>query len=197
MIEDTRLKKQLGFIVEADKVKSILRRTSLFDGSRRENDAEHSWTVCLMASLLAENANFEVNVGRVMAMLLIHDVVEIDAGDTFLYAKERDNAHDAEEKAARRIFGLLPDDQSEYLFALWGEFEERKTNDAKFASVFDRLEPIMQNYLNEGAVWKEHGITKSMVVARNRHIADGSAEIWEFVARLLDECVERGFLVDR
>lgn len=190
----SRLQKQLDFIVEVDKIKQIQRMTKLFDGSRYENDAEHSWTIALMASILREHSNFEINMERVQMMLLIHDVVEIDAGDTFLYDESRDTAHIDEEKAAKRIFSILPDDQAEYLLNLWIEFEKRETNDAKFAGVFDRFEPVLQNYKTKGGSWQEHGITKAMVMKKNHYIQDGSEVIWKLFLDILDECVEKGYL---
>jgi putative hydrolases of HD superfamily len=171
-----------------------LRKTKVFDGSKFENDAEHSWTICLMASLLREYSNFEINIERVMLMLQIHDVVEIDAGDIFLYASDREVAHIAEDKAANRIFSILPEDQYLEYYNLWNEFEERKSNDSKFASVFDRFEPILQNYKNKGLSWKEHNVTKDMVLKMNAHIKDGSEEIWNVYLSLIDECVKKGYL---
>lgn len=193
-MEISRLNKQLDFIIEIDKVKNILRKTKLFDKSRFENDAEHSWTICIMASLLREYSNFEINIERVMLMLLIHDIVEIDAGDTFLYAKEREFANKKEEAAATRIFSILPDDQFKYYYELWIEFEERKSNDSKFAAVFDRFEPILQNYKTQGQSWIEHGITKEMVLNKNSYIKDGSIEIWNLFINIIDECVDKGYL---
>lgn len=168
--------------------------TKLFDGSRYENDAEHSWTIALMASILREHSNFNINIERVQMMLLIHDVVEIDAGDTFLYDAGRDDAHINEEKAAKRIFSILPDDQAEYLLNLWFEFEKRETNDAKFAGVFDRFEPVLQNYKTGGETWKKHNITKAMVMEKNHYIQDGSEVIWNLFLEMLDECVKKGYL---
>jgi putative hydrolases of HD superfamily len=193
-MDQARFRKQLDFIVEVDKVKEILRKSKLFTRSRYENDAEHSWTICLMAVLLREYANDEVNLERVMKMLLIHDIVEIDAGDTFLYAKERATVRASEEAAARRIFGLLEEDQAKELYSLWIEFEERATSEAKYARVLDRLEPIFSNYVNEGYTWKEHGISLDMVIEKNGIVEEGSKEIWAFVRALLDECVEKGYL---
>jgi len=189
-----RLEKQLRFIIEVDKIKNIIRKSKLFDESRFENDAEHSWTICMMAFLLKEFSNFSVNIEKVIVMLLIHDIVEIDAGDTFLYSAERNTVQNDERKAAERIFGLLDGDQKEYFVNLWNEFEEKETNEAKFASVFDRLEPLLQNYLLEGYTWKKYNITYDMVIEKNKHIEKGSKEIWEFVLRLLDKAVEKGFI---
>jgi putative hydrolase of HD superfamily len=189
-----RLEEQLNFIIEIDKVKNILRKSKLFDGNRFENDAEHSWTISIMAYLLKEFSNFTVNIEKVIIMLLIHDIVEIDAGDTFLYSSERANARNNEKKAAERIFGLLEEDQKDYFIKLWNEFEERETNEAKFASVFDRLEPLIQNYITEGYTWKKHNITYDMVIKNNKHIENGSKEIWEFVLKLLEKATEKGYL---
>lgn len=191
-----RVRQQLDFILEIDKVKGILRQSKLFDGSRFENDAEHSWTICVMANLLREYSNFAVDIERVTLMLLLHDVVEIDAGDTFLYAKERETAPDREAVAAERIFGQLPEDQAARCLEIWREFEARKTPEAKYAAVFDRFEPVLQNYHNEGYTWKKFGITKSQVLEKNRHIAEGSEFIWDFFTQLIDDCVARGYLED-
>lgn len=195
-MELDRFTRQLEFIFEIDKVKNIIRKSKVFDGSRFENDAEHSWTVCLMAYLFQEYSNDKIDIEKVLLMLLIHDLVEIDAGDTFLYAAERATAPDREKPAAERVFGILPPDQAEYLKDIWREFEDRKTPEAKFASVFDRLEPVLQNYKNEGYTWKKYGITKSQVLEKNRHIAEGSKEIWDFFTALLGECAARGYLAD-
>jgi putative hydrolase of HD superfamily len=185
---------QLGFIIEIDKIKSIIRKSLLFHEHRFENDAEHSWTISVMALLLKEYADFPINIERVISMLLIHDIVEIDAGDTFLYDEKRNEAHNNESKAADRIFGLLEGDQKDYFSALWNEFEQRETNDAKFASIFDRLEPIVQNYINEGFTWKKNNITYAMVMEKNKHIKEASAGIWEFVLEILRRSVEKGYL---
>ncbi len=195
-MDRNRFETQLNFIFEVDKVKSIIRKSKLFDSSRFENDAEHSWTICIMAILLKEYSNTTINIEKVIVMLLVHDIVEIDAGDTFLYSHERDSAHAREELAAKRIFGILPEDQSKELYELWNEFEERKTNESKYAAVFDRLEPVLQNYKTEGYTWKKNGITKSMILEKNKHIVEGSEEIWDFFKYLIDECVRKGYLVN-
>jgi putative hydrolase of HD superfamily len=182
-----RLRAQVAFIIEADKIKQIIRKTKLFDGSRYENDAEHSWTIALMAAVLAEHARAPVDLGRVVSMLLIHDLVEIDAGDTFLYAAERDGAHAKELLAAERVFGLLPPDQAAWFKALWEEFEARETADARFAGALDRLEPIMQNWQTGGTSWVEHGIRKGQVLAKNAYIEGGSVTLWEFAQGIIDE----------
>jgi len=192
-----RLRKQLDFIFEVDKIKSIIRKTKLFDKSRFENDAEHSWTVCLMALAMKEYANFTVDIEKVIQMLLIHDVIEVYCGDTFLYAKERESIHVKEDEAAKKIFGMLEADQRDFYYKLWCEFEARETNEAKFAAVFDRLEPLLQNFKNEGYTWKANGITKEMVIAKNSYIADGSEELWAFARSLIDESVELGYLAEK
>jgi len=192
--KNTRLQTQLNFIIEIDKVKNIYRKSLLFDKSRFANDAEHSWTIAIMAILLREYANFSIDIEKVVLMLLIHDIVEIDAGDTFLYAADRKDTHIKEEKAADRIFGILEQDQKERYISLWKEFEDKKTNEAKFAVVFDRLEPLLQNYITEGFTWKKNGVTYDMVYEVNKHIAEGSKEIWDFILAMLDSAVEKGYL---
>ena len=189
-----KLEKQLQFIIEIDKIKNIFRKSKLFHENRFENDAEHSWTICIMALLLKEYSNFSVNIEKVISMLLIHDIVEIDAGDTFLYSNKRNDAHKNETKSAERIFGLLDKDQKEYFIELWKEFEEQETNEAKFAAVFDRLEPLIQNYILEGYTWKKYNITYEMVIEKNKHIKEASKEIWEFVLKILEKAVEKGYI---
>lgn len=188
-----QLTQQLRFLVEIDKVKGILRKSKLFDGSRFENDAEHSWTIAIMAVLLREYANFPVDLEKVITMLLIHDIVEIDAGDSFLYSTERADAHVKERQAAQRIFGMLEPTQRDHFLTLWEEFEARETYEAKFASVFDRLEPILQNYVNAGSTWKANAVTYEMVLAKNRHLGEGSQVLWEFVQYLLQDAAQRGY----
>ena len=190
--QNTRLQTQLSFIIEIDKIKNIYRKSLLFDKSRFANDAEHSWTIATMAILLREYANFQVDIEKVVLMLLIHDIVEIDAGDTFLYASDRKDAHIREEKAAERIFGILETDQKEKYISLWKEFEEKQTNEAKFAAVFDRLEPLLQNYITEGFTWK-NGVCYIWCM-KLISIAEGSKEIWEFIKAMLESAVEKGYL---
>lgn len=189
-----RLKKQIDFIIEIDKLKKIIRKTPLFDNSRKENDAEHSWHISLMAIILLEYSNHKVDILRVIKMLLIHDLVEIDAGDTFLYAPNRNDRFSIEKKAAEKIFSILPDDQKEEFLNLWVEFEQRNTDDSKFAAVLDRLEPLLQNYLTKGATWKEFDIEYNQVVNANEHICDGSLELWEYVKLILNESVDKNYL---
>jgi putative hydrolase of HD superfamily len=191
----SRLERQIAFIVELDKLKQVLRQTRLMDGSRRENDAEHCWHVALMAVVLAEHAGAGIDVLRVLKMLLIHDVVEIDAGDTFLYAAVDAAAVAAREtRAAERIFGLLPPDQAGELRALWEEFEARRSAEAKFARALDRLEPLLQNHRNGGGTWREHGVTVEQVLAKKHIVADGSPALWAFAVELIDDSLARGYL---
>ena len=195
MADLKRLKKQLLFIQEIDKVKLILRQTVILDGSRRENDAEHSWHLATMALVFQEYATEPIDLVRVLKMVLIHDLVEIDAGDTFVY--DEVGAQDKEErerKAADRIFYLLPKDQAIEMDRLWTEFEERYTAESRFAAALDRFQPLMHNFLTEGRGWKKHGIRKAQVVNRNRHIAEGSPQIWEYAKSIIDESVEKGYL---
>lgn len=190
-----RLSRQLRFIVEIDRLKTVLRRTFLLDGSRRENSAEHSWHIALAAVLLAEHSSEEVDVGRVVRMLLVHDVVEVDAGDTYAYDPEghRDK-EERERAAAERLFGLLPEDQAADLHELWNEFEAGETAEARFANAVDRLQPMIHNYVTEGRAWLEHGVTRGQVLGRNHVIGDGAPDLWEYAERMVDDAVERGFL---
>ena len=190
-----RLDDQIRFILELDKLKGVLRRSYLCDNSRLENSAEHSWHVATMATLLAEHANEPVDVPRVVRMLLIHDVVEIDAGDTFRYdAAGYADKLEREMRAADRLFGLLPADQAAALRGLWEEYEARESNDAKFANALDRLMPIMQNYHSGGRTWREHGVRHGQVIEHNRCMAEGSQVLWRFVRAVLDDAVAKGYL---
>jgi len=191
-----RLKQQIDFLMEIDKLKQVFRRTKLTDNSRYENTAEHSWHLAMFAMMLCEHANeADLNVMRVVRMVLIHDIVEIDAGDTFIYdmVGQEDKA-EREQAAAYRIFGLLPEDQQEEFHQLWEEFEERETSEALFAASLDRLHPLLHNYYTEGAAWKEHGITSQQVLERNEHIAEGSEILWEFAQELIRSSVAKGYL---
>jgi putative hydrolase of HD superfamily len=195
MIPD-RLVQQLRFIAEADKLKEIFRQTLCSQSRRQENDAEHSWHLTLLVIVLAEHSNVQpLDVLRVLKMVIIHDLVEIDAGDTFAYDTARmADQHEREARAAERIFGLLPADQTQELRALWDEFEERRTPEAKFAAAVDRFQPMMLNCLTDGAAWKKHGVTKDRVIARNQHIAEGSAALWEYARQMIDACAAAGNL---
>lgn len=190
-----RIKKQIEFITEVDKLKKVIRQSYISDGSRKENDTEHSWHLALMTMILAEHANEPVDVLKVMKMVIIHDIVEIDAGDTYAYdEKGNEDKYDREVKAAERIFGLLPEDQCESLKSLWEEFEARQTIEAKFAAAIDRVQPILLNYLSDGRAWKEHGISKKQVLKRNQHTMEGSSDIWSYFLELIDSATEKGYL---
>jgi len=195
---ENRLDLQLRFIIEIDRLKHIMRRTRLFDNSRHENDAEHGWHLAMMAMALVEYSNKPVDVNKVVRMVLVHDIVEIDAGDTFLYDEAAGLLkEEAERKAAERIFGLLPDDQALELKSLWEEFEARDSAEALFAAAIDRLEPMMQNALTAGHAWKEHNVRRSQVVQKNRPIVEaGSRELWRFAESLIARAVEMGHLAD-
>jgi len=183
-----RLEKQIRFIIEIDKIKHIFRRTRLLDHSRHENDAEHSWHLAVMALVLAEYANEPVDIAKVIKMVLIHDIVEIDAGDTFIYAEHLNEQKLLTEKAAaERIFGMLPDDQKHEMIALWDEFEKKETIEAKFAGALDRLEPVLQNCHDNGYAWQKHGISKEQVLTLNSRIAGGSEAIWEYAKTIIEE----------
>jgi putative hydrolase of HD superfamily len=190
-----RFEKQLAFLKEIDKLKNVVRRTRLLDDSRYENDAEHGWHLAIMAIVLAEYANSQrLDVSKVVRMALIHDLVEIDAGDTFLYDHDLQRQKRANEsRAAERIFGLLPSDQAKAFSDLWEEFEARKTPEARFAASLDRFEPIIQNALTHGHAWQRHGISREQAEATNKHIKDGSKDIWEYVRKIYDECERQGF----
>ena len=192
-----RLKKQLAFALEIDKEKNIFRQTHLSNHGRNENDAEHAWHMAIMAYLLKEYANEPVDIGKVMLMCLIHDVVEIDAGDTYAY-DETAMASQAERErlAADRIFGLLPDDQRDELRALFEEFEAGETAEAKFARTMDNLQPLMLNNSNNGGDWREHQVTKSQIMKRHGRNQVGSAFIGEYTRELIEENVRKGNIRD-
>lgn len=190
-----RLQKQISFIKEIDQLKLTLRRTLICGGERRENSAEHSWHLALLATILCEHANAPVNVNRVIQMVLIHDIVEIDAGDTFIYdtAGLADQA-EREQKAADRIFGLLPDDQRDTFMSTWHEFEAAETDDAKFAKAIDRMMPLIHNFMANGGSWQAHNVTRQMVNTLTPQIYRGSQALGEYADQVLDEAVERGYL---
>lgn len=189
----TRLEKQISFIVEIDKVKNIFRQTLLADGNRKENDAEHSWHIALMAILLKEYAEEEVDVLKVMTMVLLHDLVEIDAGDTYAYdTVAAASKRDREVKAAERIFGMLPEDQGNYFRALWDEFEEYETADAKYAHLLDNFQPLLLNDASGGISWREHGVKKTQIYKRNERIEETSEAIWKKIQELVDKNIALG-----
>jgi putative hydrolases of HD superfamily len=190
------LRRQARFLREADQLKGVLRQSSILDGSRKENSAEHSWHLALMALVLRDYAPPGTDLDRVTAMLLIHDLVEIDAGDLFVYADAAAQARQetAEHAAADRLFTLLPPGQGPGLRALWDEFEERRTPEARFARALDRLQPMLANYYLGGGTWQEHGIGAGQVLDKVALIADGSATLGDFARELVDSAVRQGFL---
>ena len=180
-MDKSRLEKQFEFIREIDKEKFIGRQTYLSDGERKEDDAEHAWHMAIMTILLSEYASKEIDVLKTVTMLLIHDLVEIDAGDTYAYDEEGKKTKEIrEKKAAERIYGLLPEDQGEKLIKIWEEFEEWKTPEACFAHAMDNLQPLMMNAATDGKSWVEHGIHVKQVLKRNEYTALGSKELWEY-----------------
>lgn len=211
MISD-RLKKQVEFLIEADKMKSLYRQSYIIadekrsdsmrdlEGDegrykRRENDAEHSFHLALFAMTLAEHANIPVDILRVMKMVIIHDIVEIDAGDTYCYdSKGYESKREREERAADRLFGMLPEDQTAEYRALWEEFEAMDTAESRFAAALDRMQPMLLNYSKNGLSWREHGISYEQVYDRNKHIANGSEELWEYMEAVLEDALGRGIL---
>jgi putative hydrolase of HD superfamily len=196
MIMDVpRLEQQIAFILELDKLKSIYRRTILIDKSRNENTAEHSWHIALMVPLLAEHANEKIDVLKTMKMLLVHDIVEIDAGDTYCYdATGYVDKADREHRAADRVFGLLPDDQRDEFRSLWEEFEANQTAEARFANALDRLQPLLNNYHTHGESWIKNGATSTQVYKRAAKITAASNSLGTFAENLIRDAVENGIL---
>jgi len=191
----TRIQQQYAFLAECLKLSEIKRQTLLPASRRRENDAEHSWHLCLMAITLAEHSNVPVDLARVLRMLIIHDLVEIVAGDTYAYdTAGMVGQAEREARAADRIFGLLPAGQGAELRACWEEFEARITPEARFAAAVDRLQPGLLYILTDGAKWREHGVTRAKVVARNQHAQDGAQAVWAHALAMLDDAVLRGVL---
>ena len=197
-MHDDRLARQLAFILELDKLKAVLRRTRLLDDSRHENSAEHSWHLAIMALLLAEYSDQPVDVPRVVALLLVHDIVEIEAGDTFAYdeAGVLDQA-EREARAADHLFGLLPEDQGAALRTLWDEFEARQTPEARFAAAMDRLQPMLHNLQLGGGTWQSYGVGMDQILARAQPIADASAELGRFIAAELRRAYPEGRIPPR
>lgn len=193
----SRLEQQLAFIKEIDQVKNIFRQNYLADGKRKENDAEHSWHIALMAVLLREYAEEDVDVMKVMIMVLIHDLVEIDAGDTYAYDTEgAATKREREVKAADRIFSILPSDQGAYFRELWDEFEEYQTADAKYAHLLDNFQPFFLNDASGGKSWREHEVKKSQIYKRNEKMEETSNRIWEYMKSAIDENIRKGNIVD-
>jgi len=193
---DERLKRQIDFLIEVDSLKAILRQNYLADGSRRENDAEHSWHLALMAIVLCEwGEDSAIDISKVIRMVLMHDLVEIDTGDVFIYDEEARAAQtQREEEAAERIFGLLPHDQAREYRVLWEEFEARETPEARYARALDRLQPLLLNYRSGGLAWRKHGISAAQVRRINRSIQDGAPPLWEFAQRLIQDAEAEGLL---
>lgn len=189
------LEKQVAFIKEIDKIKFIQRRTKLINSDRRENDAEHSWHLAMMALVLSSHADEEVDLLKVVKMVLIHDVVEIDAGDTFIYDSLKSHSNTENElAAAERIFGILPEVQAQEFIALWLEFETGESAEAKFAKAMDRFEPLLQNSSNNGGTWREFDVDYAQVYEKKKVIGEGSAALWHFSENLLNECAQKGIL---
>ena len=192
-----RFEQQMKFILEIDKVKNVFRQTYLADGNRKENDAEHSWHMAIMAFLLKEYAQEEVDIMRVVLMVLIHDLVEIDAGDTYAYDLDGlQTKREREVRAAKRIFGLLPKDQGEHFRELWDEFEAYESAEAKYAHMLDNFQPLMLNDALDGKSWKEHKVKKSQIYSRNAKTTEGSEKIWEYMQDLVQKNIDRGNIQD-
>ena len=193
-MDQERIEKQFSFIREIDREKLIGRQTYLSDGKRKENDAEHAWHMAVMTILLSEYANERIDVLKTVTMLLIHDIVEIDAGDTYAYDEEaKKTQKDRERKAAERIYGLLPSDQGERLKALWEEFEACETPEARFARCMDNLQPMMLNAVTDGKAWVEHQVELSQILGRNQNTHTGSEILWEYARKnWIDPNVEKG-----
>ncbi len=190
---DNRLKSQLEFALEIDKEKNIFRQTHLSGHGRRENDAEHAWHMAIMAYLLREYSNEKVDIGKVMLMCLIHDIVEIDAGDTYAYDAEKLKTQKAREDAAKeRIFSILPSDQKEELVALFDEFEAGETAEAKFARAMDNLQPLILNHSNGGADWRSHGVNARQVYGRQQRTKRGSEKIYEVTDAIIRDNIRKG-----
>lgn len=197
-MQTDRLFQQINFIKEIDKIKYIQRRTKLFNSDRHENDAEHSWHLAMMTIVLAEHSNTPIDVLKVLKMVLIHDIVEIDTGDVFLHDTSKNHVNTEEETiAARRIFGMLPPEQAEEFISIWEEFEDGQTNEAKFAKAMDRFEPLLQNASNKGGTWAEYNVEYDKVFDTAHKIKKGSEMIWSYTEDLLEQSVEEGILLKR
>ena len=197
-MDENRFKKQLDFILEADKEKNILRQTHLTGYTRRENDAEHAWHMAMMIYLLKEYANEEFDVGKAMMMALIHDIVEIDAGDTYAYdEKALETQKEREEQAADRIFGLLPHDQAKHLRSLFEEFEACETPEARFARTMDNFQPLLLNNANNGGDWRAHDVSSTQVTNRQNNSKKGSESIWKYSMEIIKNNVDKGNLKDK
>ncbi len=191
-----RLQKQVRFILETDKLKQVLRQNVVIGTKRNENDAEHSWHLAVMAVLLSEySAHENLDLLKVIKMVLVHDLVEIDAGDTFCYDdKAREGKDERELKAAKRLFGLLPDDQAREIWELWREFEEMKTPESQFAACLDRLQPLLLNYNTDGHTWQKPGVTSGKVYERNAILEKAAPGLWEYAKEIIEDSVRKGIL---
>ena len=191
-----RFKSQIEFILEVDKLKQIMRRTMLMDRSRRENSAEHSWHIALIVLVLAEYVEGDnLNLLRVIKLLLAHDLVEIDAGDTYCYDERGiQDQKERETRAADRIFNLLPDDQTKSFRSLWDEYEDRMTPESRFANALDRFQPLLHNYFTQGHSWRQNGIQKKQVLSRMQPVEEGAPALWDYVTSLIEDAVEKGYL---
>lgn len=191
-----RLIRQIEFIVEIDKLKRVFRQNVVIGTKQNENDAEHSWHLAVMAIILSEySSTKELNISRVLKMLLIHDLVEIHAGDTFCYDVQGNaDKLDREIKAANKLFSILPSDQSQEIMDLWQEFETMETPEARFAASLDRLQPLLLNYHTNGHTWKKPGITSERVLQRNKVLENNTPQLWDYVQELIQDCIHKGYL---
>ncbi|MDR3568298.1 MAG: HD domain-containing protein [Syntrophobacteraceae bacterium] len=190
-----RLARQMEFLVEIDRLKRVVRQSLLIDGSRQENSAEHSWRLAVLAMTLAERSKAPVDLPRVLKMILVHDLVEIDAGDTYCYDEEanKDRAR-RENKAADRIFSLLPTGQADEFRSLWEEFEARNSADALFAASLDRLQPLVNNFRSGGVMWRKHGVRKEQVFSKNGHMAKGAPVLWDYAEKIIQDAISKGWI---
>lgn len=195
-MDNERLQKQIKFIVEIDKAKQVFRQNVVIGTERNENDAEHSWHLAVMAMLLAEYFdNEELDILKVIKLVLIHDLVEIYAGDTFCYDdKEHENKEEREKEAAKRLFSILPEDQAREFEELWNEFEESQTPEARFAACLDRLQPLILNYNTNGHTWKKPGVTSEKVLRRNEPLKENAPALWEYVKEVINDSIQKGYL---
>lgn len=191
-----RFKRQVEFLLEIDRLKHTLRQTILLDRSRRENSVEHSWHIALSAMIFEEYAGTDgLDLGRVIRMLLLHDLVEIDAGDTYCYDEQAGaDQHERERRAAERIFGLLPADQVQEFRRLWDEFEDAESPHARYAHAMDRFQAFLHNYFTQGEMWRKHGIRRHQVVRRMHPVERGAPLLWDYVAALIEDAVRKGYL---
>lgn len=195
-LNNPRLMKQIRFIVEIDRLKQVLRQNVVTVSNRNENDAEHSWHLAVMAVLLSEySADKSIDILKVIKMVLIHDIVEIDAGDTFCYdEKGYEDKEERERKAADRLFNILPSDQAQEVMKLWREFEELNTPESKFAACMDRLQPLLLNYGTKGHTWQKPGVTSEKVLKRNALLEKNAPELWEYVSYVVKDSIRKGYL---